>query len=394
MAENRIKIGRAAMKRILVTFLALVSVAIAFAGDANSGYYQGHFFSPHRSSPGNIGVSLCIQGNSVWGSYFYMRAGNEIQLQGSIAPDGNIQLEELLPTGKVNGTWSGRMAETFKGIWKSPKGDEYNFELVRVGAIPADSDVSGPAKGGERYCSEIGYRMRRVSPSREDYFPRLVRFGNRKVMAGVNARLDAFCREWFARLESDAREYCAGGETEPYYEAQAGVEYASQDVFSIRVSGEYSCNGPAAAVTRYNDSKTFDLRTGEQVLLADLFKPDVPWKDVFRVLFAYQIAEAAKAGADESLRQYNPENLNPLNISFFFSDEGLVVAAETYGLTSPVQYCEQEVTVPYAVLRRLAAPESVLARAATAAAGNAPVRYRIRDWSSEKEIVYEPPGDY
>jgi hypothetical protein len=147
-------------------------------------------------------------------------------------------------------------------------------------------------------------------------------------------------------------------------------------------------------VTRYNDSKTFDLRTGEQVLLADLFKPDVPWKDVFRVLFAYQIAEAAKAGADESLRQYNPENLNPLNISFFFSDEGLVVAAETYGLTSPVQYCEQEVTVPYAVLRRLAAPESVLARAATAAAGNAPVRYRIRDWSSEKEIVYEPPGDY
>jgi hypothetical protein len=383
------------MKRVVGALLALVPVAVALAGDGHSGYYQGSLYSLRRPSPGNIGVSLCIQGNSVRGSYFYTRVGDEIQLQGRIAPDGSIQLEESLPTGKVTGTWSGRMTtENFKGIWKSPKGDEYSFELERVGAVPADSGVSGAGKGGERYCSEIGYRMRRVSQSREDYFPHLVRFGSPKVLAGVNGRLDAFCREWFARLESDARDYCAGGETEPYYEAEAGVEYAGQDILSIRVSGEYSCNGPAAAVARYNASKTFDLRTGEEVVLTDIFKKDVPWKDVFRVLFAYQVAEAAKPGSDECLRQYQPEKLNPLNVSFFFSDGGLVVTADTYGLNSPVQYCEQEVTVPYAVLRPMAAPQSALERAAAAARGSAPVRYRIKDWTSEEEIVYEPPGDH
>jgi hypothetical protein len=373
---------------LVVSALVPLSPDAALAGDAGSGYYQGQLRSI-RESAVDVGVSLCIDGAAVSGSYFYLRVGTEIGLRGTRSPDGMLRLEESLRDGKVTGTWSGRVDGTFKGTWTSPSGEIRDFDLPRFGAIPAESSFPPPKGSTVRPCGEVGYRMRRAPKGRTDYFPRLVRFRDRKVTSAVNATIDEFVRGWYVDLESDGRSWCDEA-AEPFYDVSVGVEYASHDVFSVRVTGEHSCGGPYPAHIR-DDSFTFDLvRGGTAVAIDELFKPGVSWAEIFPVVFAYQLAEAAKPGADECLRQYNPEHLGATQVAFHFSQEGLVVGPSRYGLQSAVNGCEQRTTVPYRALRGLVDAASAIGRAAAAERADTPVRYRIWDFSPEKEAFFEP----
>ncbi len=373
---------------LVVATLVPLSPAAALAGDAGSGYSQGQLDSV-RNAAVAVGVSLCIDGAAVSGSYFYLRVGKEIALGGMRSPDGTLRLEESLPNGKITGTWSGRVDGAFKGTWTSPNGETRTFDLPRFGAIPADSSIP-PRKGpATKPCGEIGYRLSRAPKRRTDYFPRLVRFRERAVISAVNTQIDEFVRGWYVDLETDGRTWC-DEPAEPFYDIRVGVEYASHDVFSVRVTGEHGCGGPYPPHVR-DDSFTFDLgRGGTAITIDELFKPGVPWADVFPVVFAYQLAEAAKPGAEECLRQYNAKDLDATEVAFHFSQDGLVVGPSRYGLQSAVHGCEQRTTVPYRALRRLVDPASAIGRATAAERADTPVRYRIWDFSSEKETVFEP----
>ena len=356
-----------------------------------SGYYQGRLRVSGRD-PIPVGVSLCVEGDTIRGSYFYLRVGTDIALRGTRKPDEAFELEETTPAGAVSGRWSGRLGPTITGTWTSPKGDSHPFSLEKVGAVPADSPAAGQGRVAAQPCSDVGYRMARVSPKKQDYFPRLVRFRNRTIMASVNVGLAFRARTWFEELDDDARHGCEMGRERT---AHVGVEYASRDVLSIRVIGDVDCFGPGGVNSRRDDSLTYDLRSGDPVTdVTALFKPGTPWKELFGVLFAYQIAEAA--GPDgECLRQYSPENLAPDAVAFHLTAEGLLVGPWKYGLISRVHHCEQLTVVPFAALRGLADPNGVLARVAAASpAPPGPARYRIRDWMSDEgvEIVYEPPS--
>jgi hypothetical protein len=370
-------------------------------GDDVSGYYRGEL-RDFKTDDLQVGLSLCVDGTVVRGSYFYLRSGGDIRLRGTRAPDGGVELEETTPPGVVTGRWSGRpapsvgggwsdrIAPTLTGTWTAPKGDRHRFTLVKAGAIPADSGASGQAGATERPCSEVGYRMVRLSPRKQDYYPRLVRFRDPDVMATVNAVLEYQGRSFHEGLESDLRSSC---EKDGDQQVDIGVEYASRDVLSIRVVGEWMCYGPGGVPGQRDDSVTYDLRTGEPITdLTTLFKPGLPWQELFGVLFAYQIAAAASPRGDECLRQYTPQKLGPLGVAFHLTSGGLVVGPSSYGLSSMVGHCEQMTVVPYALLRGLAPPDGVLARVAGPPSPAGPARYLIRDWDDEGvQIVYHPP---
>lgn len=370
-----------------------------------SGYYQGvlrdfrHGVDKMASEIGElaVGLSLCVDGTAVRGSYFYLAGGAAIALRGTRSPDDAFELEETTPAGAITGRWSGRLEPSESGesriaaTWTSAKGGRHRFELTKLAAVPADSTAPAQAAEAAQPCSDVGYRMARLSPRKQDYFPRLVRFRDGTTTDGVNATLEAFARYWFAALDKEPGEYCY---MEGDREALVGVEYASRDVLSIRVVGNVDCYGPGGVPRRRDDSLTYDLRRGELVLdIAALFKPGTTWKELSSVLFAYQLSVTAGPDA-ECMRQYTHEKLEPIEVAFHLTADGLVVGPGTYGISSPVHYCEQLTVVPFAALRGLADPNGVLARVADASAPAGPPRYRIKNWKIDEgvEIVYEPPS--
>ena len=371
---------------VVAMVLILTSAAAAHAESASTGFYRGTIQGTRLPGGLEVAMSLCTEGNSITGSYFYLNVGTDIALRGTLAQDGTLELEETSPKGLVTGRWTGRLAKTFKGTWTPPKGDVREFELSRVGAIPADSFPRSTGAPVERHCSDIGYRMARTG-KRGDYFPRLVRFRDKEIMASVNAVLDDVASRWFDEMRDEAKAQCdlpADDPTDVPLDTEVGVEHASHDVFSIRMVGHFVCVGLA---DQY-DSVTFDLRTGMPVVLEELFREDMPWREVIRLLFAYQFAEAAKGA--ECLQKYNEKNLDPYLVTFQVTADGLVVQPRYNGTRSDIK-CWQRTVVPFAVLRTAARPGSVLERTAAAAPAGAPARYRIRNSDDDEDFFFAPP---
>jgi hypothetical protein len=214
-------------------------------------------------------------------------------------------------------------------------------------------------------------------------------------MASVNSSLDEAASSWFDEIRDTAEGNCDGpasGRPEDanhYYETEAGVEFAGQDIFSIRVVGDFGCYGPTGVNGRLDGSVTFDLRTGERVLLGDLFREDIAWEEVTGLLFAYQLAEAAKPNGDACFSGY--KDLAAHEVGFHLAADGLVVQPRAHDLSSNVRYCWQQTVVPFAVLRAAARPRSLLDRAAAAGPAGAPVRYRIRDDNQDEDLFFTPP---
>jgi hypothetical protein len=383
--------------------LTLAPAAVAHADNSGTGFYSGSIFSTRFPSL-DVAMSLCTRGSSVTGSYFYLNVATDIALRGTLAPDGTLELAETNAKGEVTGRWTGRLTERFEGTWTPPKGDARQFKLRRMGAIPADSS-RGTSARVEPPCSDIGYRWARTSkpgsfngndkPDRT-FLPRLVRFRDKKIMANVNSFIDAAAGSWFEEIRDEARNNCeepTSGRPEDanhYYETEVGVEYAGHDIFSIRILGNRGCNGATGVNGLLDGSMTYDLKTGERVLLETLFREDMSWGEVNRLLFAYQLAEAAKPKGDECFSGY--KTLETHDVGFHLATDGLAVQPRVQAVGSTVSHCWQRTVVPFAVLRAAARPGSVLERAAAAARTDAPVRYRIRGDDKEEDFFFTPPA--
>ncbi|MFN0123725.1 MAG: hypothetical protein ACKV2V_24755 [Blastocatellia bacterium] len=194
-------------------------------------------------------------------------------------------------------------------------------------------------------------------------FPRLTHFRDTSIMREVNAALDEMTAEFG----------CQDGEPgKTKYEVRAQVEYAARDIFSIYVSQSWFCGG-AYPTNDYNNSVTFDMETGTIVEFEQLFRDyekDKP--EILGVMFGPQIAAAAKLAARLAAENKQPgdncdsdpeiwslDSLETDSFSFNFSTAGLRVQPVW---PHAAEACATRVTVPYAQLRKFAAPGSLLLR--------------------------------
>jgi hypothetical protein len=387
---------------VLAMVLAVASPGVADADNARTGFYTGRIINPQVRNV-DLAVSLCFTGSAVTGSYVDLDAWTDIQLRGSVAESRRLELDEINATGVVTARWNGEINAYggFRGARTPVKGIVDIFETRRTGAIPADSPPRG--SGVQPPCSEIGYQMartgrlrsfRRDEKSAAAWFPRLVRFRDEKIMARVNAALGEASSSWFDELRE--RAMASNCENPPsrrpedaahHYEVEVGVEYASHDIFSIRVFGEFGCDERFSTDEVFDGSLTYDLRTGEHVSIDALFKEGMAWEKVIPLLFPYQLAEATKPNAEECWLAY--KDLPSFGVGFHLAADGLVVAPiDLDFLQDPRNYCWRETVVPFALLRAAARPGSVLERAAAAAPADAPVRYRIRDSYRDDGLLF------
>lgn len=212
----------------------------------------------------------------------------------------------------------------------------------------------GRAAGGDVGHAKVPVRGTKIR------FPRLTRLGDREVMRRVNRQIYEVAREFD----------CGETEGNSYFNVRSAVEYVEYDVFSIYATAEYYCGG-AYPTNDANSSMTFDLRTGEQVKFAALFKDyEQNYEEILRVIFAKQIARSEKLVASGKPKEdscegdfdlYSIERLQSSTFAFNFSKAGLKVQPEWPHV---IEACAELVTVPYKDLKKFAAPEGLLARVA------------------------------
>ena len=344
-----------------------------------AGYYKGsiHVTDPdHGNRRHDVVLELKVDGTALSGTCLYL-GGERIAIRGTVDKPGASFRLELLEIGREPPVvWQG-WATAAHALWGSWSG----LPGARGGSFQLERDDSArrylEAKGAAVAAEAVAYRIEPI-PGTEVLLPTLTRFRDPRVMRAVNRRLAALGRE----------AHC--DEPGENHELEAEVAYAAQDVFSVRITQtctEYP--GPS----RIQDlSLSFDLATGEVATFPELFKERVSSQEIATAAFAYELAAARKPGAradaDACLDQYGLENLSRSLLTFFFSEDGLVVRPD-WGVVHGE--CADEVTVPYPALAALAAPEGLLARVAAAHAGAA-MRYRIHRPGSDaaEDALYTP----
>jgi hypothetical protein len=191
-------------------------------------------------------------------------------------------------------------------------------------------------------------------------FPRLTYYSDTKVMKEINRQIDEVTSEFGCEATEPGKRGT--------FEVRAKVEYTIKQIFSIYVSESFFCGG-AYPTNDYNNSLTFDLKTGSLVEFEELFSDYERDKlEILKIIFARQLERSEKLAASGSPKAencagdpdlYSLEHLESDTFAFNFSTEGLKVQP---AWPHAIEACAERVTVPYEKLRKYAAPEGLLAR--------------------------------
>lgn len=350
--------------RVLACAAALLLAGTSVAESPASGWYRGlvgrtatALDTPERYEK-NKEVEMELRtgdAGRVSGRYFYFDAatlapGADIAIQGRIARDGTVQLEEKVD-GRVTGRWRGSASGSeLSGTWTDPSGrKKLRFVLERL----------PDGEGQEiQVTPQVAYRGRRVVGTNLQ-LPFLTRHPRPDVMKKVNDRISA----------SFQGQRCDPTMSPDDFGVTWKVGYASADLWSVEVSEEWFCR--AAYPSTEPRSFTYDLRTGKEVAFADLFRDYEKTRDaILGTLFADAVANLSReckedvaswpGGDDESgAKPANGFRLLGDSISFHLTPTALHVAEA--GLPHVIAACGLIAEVPHEKLRRFVAPGSPIA---------------------------------
>lgn len=233
--------------------------------------------------------------------------------------------------------------------------------MVLFGATVGWSEEAAQSRAGE---SELAYRM--VKERRGVQVPHLTRYSDSKAMAAINRQIDDQLAE-------------VGCSDEPWgkdetLKVESAVKLAAKGIFSVYISASYFCG----LYPENNDDRslTFDLRTGKAVSFEELFRDyREERREILRTIFRRQVEAAERqkgrptvesSSCEDSPELYSTDNLagddGDLALPTYFfnlASGGLEVEPNW---AHALQACAVRVTVPYAQLRKFAAPGGLLER--------------------------------
>jgi hypothetical protein len=364
---------------ILVSIVALLLAGTAMAEAPVPGWYRGlvgrtatALDTPERYEKNKeVEMELRIDdAGRVSGRYFYFDAvtlapGADIAIEGRIARDGTVQLEEKAG-GKVTGRWRGSASGSeLSGTWTDPSGRrKLGFVLERIDDREGEEHAVTP---------QLAYRGRRVVGTNLQ-LPFLTRHPRPDVMKKVNDRISA----------SFQGHRCEPTMSPDDFDVTWKVRYASVDLFSVEVSEDWFCN--AAYPSTEPRSFTYDLRSGEEVALSGLFRDYEKEKDaILGTLFAEAAANLSEE-CREAVASWPESDAGPgekpapgpriLGDSIRFHLTSTALHVVEGGLPHVIAACRLSADVPWEKLRRFVAPGSPVARILAAAGPPASSRAR------------------
>lgn len=303
-----------------------------------------------------VEMTLTRDGNKLSGKYSYVKVGKALALSGSIGSDGSFTLTESAPTGATSGVFSGKWsasetsgAAILQGEWKDPSGRKArDFYLTEQMIF-----FTGGARFTTKTVNEVNKpKMFEISaeyPQISGVRPTIAAAFNTLIRTRVTKATAEFRKAMLSQTAEDikwAKERGMSNTCEISY----GITYADDEIVSI-VFQEYQFTGGAHGNTA-SSTITFDLKTGREVKLADLFKPRSNYLQVLSDFCVKKLkedmsemtdADWIETGAGAKAENYRSWNLTKI---------GLVVNFDAYQVAAYAAG-PQEVLVPYTELSRL-----------------------------------------
>ncbi len=313
-------------------------------------------------------MTLRREGDNLSGSYFYAKSSsaNALTLRGKIDASGHFTMQEFgssgKQTGEFKGTWKddpNQSGASLEGEWRKPNAREgQNFW--------ASEQMVSFTNGTQITNRQIkeSIKAKRLDVTAE--YPELtggpnVSGFNQIVKTRVTRETTDFKKQVLAMTAEDLKMLPAGN----YIEISYDIDYADNDLISVRFLQSTFTGG---AHPNYNYfTITYDLKTGKELKLAELFKPGAKYLDT---VSAYAIKDLQSRKMPDS-----DENMGLAQDGF---DEGATPKAENYlhwnstkkGLmftfdpyqVGPYAAGPQFVIVPYVKLKDIAKPNGALAK--------------------------------
>lgn len=321
-------------------------IAMAFCVSAQTKKFSGYV----NGIP--VQMTLTRDGEKLSGTYFYTRFGKDLKLAGTIDAEGNFKLKESDTGGKTTGEFTGKWTEEsyqngaqLSGEWRKPKSDETSGFIASEQII----EFTGGGKFASKSFAEknkpkkfeisVDYPvLSGVNPAIETKFNQLAKT---RAMSSVTE----FRKAMMAQTAADLKSFPAGMTNT--LGVSYNVEFANENIVSISfLLSEYTGGAHGNFAT---ETLNFDLKSGKEIKLADLFQPgakylkklsDYSINDLKTRLGEMSDEEWIKNGASE-----NAENFGSWNLT----KKGLMINFDPYQVAAYAAG-PQTVIIPYSEL--------------------------------------------
>ncbi|MBA2706023.1 MAG: DUF3298 and DUF4163 domain-containing protein [Blastocatellia bacterium] len=323
---------------------------------------------------GSIGSALGLQmklvreADKLTGTYFYQKVGTKIDVRGTVDSGNNVVLEEFDANGKQTGV--------FKGVWKI--GDTGLVEIAGHWTKPNSSKAAAFSltqepieftNGVEIIARQIKENNKKLKYEIDAEYPQLTgstdpnfeKF-NQAARGLVTKQVSGFRKQM---VDSAGEENPVDSETGSDLGAGYTIALAKDDLISVQFDiGGYSAG--AAHPNSYTDVINFDLRSGKQLKLADLFKPGAKY---LQALSAYCIQDLKKQSKqkgedgmldDDWIQRGTGPDANNFR-SWTITKNGLGINFDSYQV-APYAAGPQFVRVPYSALKDIIKPDGPVAQ--------------------------------
>ena len=310
-----------------------------------------------------IEMTLVRDGERVSGSYFYPKVGKNIELNGTVDKDANVDLREKDDSGKETGIFKGKWKTAVEpyelgmaniaGKWSRPDGaKETTFELTQQ---PIDFSAAAA-----RFVPKVIKEANKQSRFRIDVvYPQIegdARFDkfNKEARAMVTKNVAAFKTSETSN-ETDAGSEIPAETQTSTLDSDYQIRLAADDLISIEFTESAYSRG-AAHPNSYTTVLNYDVRNGKKLALADLFNAKSNYVKVISDYCIKDLKQQAKKEKDSMLTDdmiqsgasARAENFNAWTIT----KQGLWITFDPYQVAAYAAG-PQQVLVPYAALKAL-----------------------------------------
>src|SRR6266446_7099324 len=310
-----------------------------------------------------IEMTLVRDGERVSGSYFYPKVGKNIELNGTIDKEGNIDLREKDDSGKETGVFKGKCQAAVEpnelgmtniaGKWSRPDGSkETTFEMTQQ---PIDFSAAAAhfvPKVIKEANKKSHYQIDVVYPQIEGD-TRFDKF-NKEVRAMVTKNVAAFKTsetgtESYAGAEAPAETLTSTLDSD--YE----IRLATDDLIIIEFS-ESAYERGAAHPNSNSSVLNYDIHNGKKLALADLFNAKSNYLKAISDYCIKDLKQQAKKDKDSMLSDdmiqsgaaARADNFNAWTIT----KQGLWITFDPYQVAAYAAG-PQKVLIPYPALKDL-----------------------------------------
>lgn len=347
------------MKKTIYFFAAFLT---AFVFQINAQTETKYFSGTIGES--RVHMTLQRNGGELKGTYYYVKVGKNLNLSGSV-DEGNFTLTEKSANGAKTGEFSGKWSkeegienESLSGEWKNPPGTKtLDFYLTEEMMFFTSGANLKPKSFSETNKTKL-FEMSAEYPEITGVEPSVAAKFNLLAKNKVMSELAKFRKDFLAQTAEDLKffkDYDRVNSVEISYT----IAHADDKIVSISFGNYYDTGG--AHPNGYSFALNFDLKTGRELQLADLFKPNSNYLKVISDYSTKSLKETLGEDADDEWIKTGAgaeaKNFRSWNVT----KRGLEINFDSYQV-APYVSGPQEVEIPFEDLKGILRSDFLIAK--------------------------------